>query len=137
MELHNNLFANTRFGIKRDTKKVEDSRSVISNNLYYGFNQTTVDQFQPAKDIVSGANDVIGTKAGENDPKFVNYPLSTPMDSPNFNTSWDFHLQAGSPALGKGTTAFTRNFPNGLELNGNNYASPAPSSFIGAFSTKN
>lgn len=137
VELHNNLFANTRFGIKRDTKKVEDSRSVISNNFYYGFNQTTVDQFQPAKDIVSGANDVIGTKAGENDPKFVNYPLSTPMDSPNFNTSWDFHLQAGSPALGKGTTAFTRNFPNGLELNGNNYASPAPSSFIGAFSTKN
>ncbi|MFX1707416.1 hypothetical protein PV783_25830 [Chitinophaga sp. CC14] len=137
VELHNNLFANTRFGIKRDTKKVEDSRSVISNNLYYGFNQTTVDQFQPAKDIISGANDVISTKAGENDPKFVNYPLNTPTDSPDFNTNWDFHLLAGSPALGAGTTAFIRNFPNGLVLNGINYASPAPSSFIGAFGTKN
>ena len=136
VELHNNLFANARFGIKRDTKKTEDNRSVISNNLYYGFDQATVDQFQPSKDIVAGKNDIIGTKAGQNDPQFVNYPLNTAMNNANFNSSWDFHLQAGSPAIGAGTTAFTRNFAAGLELNGYNYTSPAPSSTIGAFSVK-
>jgi len=136
-ELHNNLFANARFGIKRDTKKPEDTRSVVSHGLYYGFDQATVNQFQPSADIVGGKNEIIGTKAGENDPKFVNYPLNTPMNNADFNQSWDFHLQAGSPALGAGTTAFTRNFPGGLEMNGNNYASPAPSSNIGAYGTKN
>lgn len=136
-ELHNNLFANTRFGIKRDTKKPQDARSVISQNLYYGFDQATVDQFQPSKDVVGGTKDIIGTKAGENDPKFVNYPLNTTVNNADFNSSWDFRLQAGSPAIGAGTTAFTRNFAAGLEMNGYNYASPAPSSTIGAFPVKN
>lgn len=136
-ELYNNLFANARFGIKRDTKKPEDKRSVISNNLYYGFDQATVNQFQPGDDIVAGQHDVIGTKAGENDPKFINYPLSTPMDNPDFNNSWDFRVQPGSPAIGAGITNFVRNFAEGLEMNGYRYDSPAPSSTIGAFSAKN
>jgi hypothetical protein len=135
--LYNNLFANARFGIKRDTKKPEDARSVISQNLYYGFDQATVDQFQPSKDVLGGKNDVIGKKAGDNDPKFVNYPLSTPMNNPDFNNSWDFHVQAGSPAIGAGTTSFVRNFANGLVMNGYTYSSPAPSSTIGAFGAKN
>ena len=44
---------------------------------------------------------------GQNNPKFVNYPL------PNLNylnqasvDAFDFHLQANSPAIGKGYTAF-------------------------------
>ncbi|MFY0254148.1 right-handed parallel beta-helix repeat-containing protein [Chitinophaga sp. 30R24] len=135
-ELHNNLFANARFGIKRDTKKPEDTRSVNSYNLYYGFTQATVDQFQPSADVVGGKNDIIGKTAGVNDPKFVNYPLNTAGDNADFNRSWDFHLQEGSPALGAGTTDFVRNFPNGLTINDINYPSPAPSSFIGAFGTK-
>ncbi|MBO9727343.1 MAG: hypothetical protein J7623_01765 [Chitinophaga sp.] len=137
VELHNNLFANTRFGIKRDTKKVEDARSVISNNMYYGFDQATVDQFQPSKEIIAGKNDVIGTKAGQNDPKFVNYPLNTAMNNATFNTGWNFQVQAGSPAIGAGTTAFTRNFPNGVGMEKYPYPSPDPSTTIGAFSAKN
>jgi hypothetical protein len=71
------LFANTRYGIKRDPKKLEDSRSKNDYNWYYGFDQTTVNQFQVgSNDIVpGGTNDVRGTTAGQNDPKFVNYPL--------------------------------------------------------------
>jgi hypothetical protein len=45
---------------------------------------------------------------GKNDPKFVNYPL------PNLNYAtqasvdgYDFHLQASSPAVGKGYTGFS------------------------------
>jgi hypothetical protein len=138
-DLYNNLFANTRYGIKRDPKKLEDSRSKNDNNWYYGFDQTTVNQFQVgSNDIVAGgANDVRGTKAGDNDPKFVNYPLSNSEVSPDFDTAWDFHLQGNSPALTKGTTNFTRNHKAGITTaNGITYTSPEPSTFVGAYGTK-
>lgn len=135
-ELYNNLFANVRFGVKRDTKKPEDARSKYSNNWYYGYDQVTVNQFQPNAEIIAGVNDVISNVAGANDPKFVNYPLSTSMLNPDFNTAWDFHLQGNSPALTKGITTFTRNHAAGIVVNGITYASPAPSAFVGAFGTK-
>jgi hypothetical protein len=135
VSIYNNMFANTRFGIKRDTKKPEDARSVFGNNYYYGFNQTTVDQFQPTNEIIAGTNDIIGKTAGNNDPRFLNYPLNTSVDNSTFNTTWDFHLKPGSPALGKGTTGFTRHYASGLVLNGTIYKSPEPSNYIGAFGT--
>jgi len=135
-ELYNNLFANTRFGIKRDTKKPEDSRSVYSNNYYFGYDQTTVNQFQPTAEVIGGLNDVISKTASDNDPKFANYPLNTPTSNATFNTNWDFHLQAGSPALTKGKTTFTRHHAGGIIANGVNYISPAPSAFVGAFGIK-
>lgn len=135
-DLYNNLMANCRFGIKRDTKLPEDTRSVVSNNYYYGFTQDAVDQFQPSKEILAGTNDVIGTKADQNDPKFVNYPTNTDKLNSDYNSTWDFHLAAGSPALGKGTTAFTRNFKEGITLNGVTYKSPEPATYVGAFGTK-
>ncbi|MCF8326396.1 MAG: right-handed parallel beta-helix repeat-containing protein [Leadbetterella sp.] len=135
-DLYNNLMANCRFGIKRDTKLPEDTRSVVSNNFYYGYTQTAVDQFQSSKEILAGKNDVIGTKANENDPKFVNYPTNTDILNSDFNSSWDFHLSAGSPALGKGITTFTRNFKDGITINGVLYKSPEPTTYVGAFGTK-
>lgn len=137
-EIYNNLFANTRFGIKRDTKSPEDKRTVVSNNLYYGYDQLTVDQFQPSKDIVGGVNEIISKKAGDNDPKFVNYPESTPVLNADYNTAWDFHLQSGSPALGHGRTDFTRHHAAGITIAGVGvtYTSPDPANYIGAFGTK-
>lgn len=53
---------------------------------------------------------------GKNNPMFVNYPLpktytaATPdvlLETISFVAGYDFHLQTGSPAIGKGTTAFT------------------------------
>ncbi|GAB3912462.1 hypothetical protein GCM10028803_55780 [Larkinella knui] len=135
-DLYNNLLANDRYGIKRDKGAPEDNRSKISNTFYYGFSADAVAQFQPSAEILAGTGDVISAKAGENDPKFVNYPLNTALTNATFNTSWDFHLQTGSPALGKGTTGFTRHFANGLTLNGITYKSPEPATYIGAFGTK-
>lgn len=136
-DLYNNLFANTRFGVKRDTKKPEDNRSKYSNNWYYGFDQTTVNQFQPTSEIVGGVNDVIGKTAGDNDPKFVNYPLNTDVNNATFNTAWDFHLQGNSPALTKGITTFTRHHKTGITMaNGITYVSPEPALFVGAYGAK-
>lgn len=138
-DLFNNLFANTRFGIKRDPKNLEDSRSKNDYNWYYGYDQTTVNQFQVGKNdvVAGGTHDVRGTTAGQNDPKFVNYPLDNPVTSPDFNTTWDFHLQGNSPALGKGTTGFTRFYKTGIAMsNGITYVSPEPATYIGAYGTK-
>lgn len=136
--IYNNLFANPRFGIKRDTKSKEDPRSVISNNLYYGYDQTTVNQFQLSTDVIGGKNEVRGTTAGQNDPSFVNYPLNNPVSSPDFDTTWDFHLKPNSIALGKGTTNFVRHFNNPITFsNGLAYSSPPPATFIGAYGPAN
>lgn len=135
-DLFNNLLANDRYGIKRDKGAPEDARSIISNTFYFGADQTTTDQFQPSEEIVKGINDIIFTMAGENDPKFVNYPLTTVTTNAAFNTGWDFHLQAGSPAIGKGKTDFTRLYATGITVNGVTYKSPAPADYIGAFGTK-
>ncbi|MHA4895718.1 right-handed parallel beta-helix repeat-containing protein [Pedobacter sp. PWIIR3] len=132
-DVFNNLFANTRFGIKRDTKKPEDARSQFSNNLYYGYDQTTVNQFQATSEIIAGTNDIKGNTAGANDPRFVNYPVATPVNNSDFNTTWDFHLMAGSPALNAGKVNFTRHHAAGLTLNGILYKSPEPATSIGAF----
>jgi hypothetical protein len=135
-DLYNNLLANDRFGIKRDKGKPEDNRSAVSNNLYYGASQECVNQFQPSAEILAGANDIIGNTAGANDPKFVSYPLTTDMKNATFNSGWDFHLQAGSPAVGKGKTDFTRLYAEGITLNGMLFKSPAPANYIGALGTK-
>lgn len=143
-ELYNNLLANDRFGIKRDPKNPEDTRTKVSNNLYYGATQDGVTGFQSVTstsstlpEILTGTNDVISKTVGDNDPKFVNYPLTTDLKNATFNTAWDFRLQSGSPAIGKGTTSFTPLYSaTGLTLaNGTTYKSPAPSTTIGAFGT--
>ncbi len=136
-DLYNNLLVNNRFGIKRDAGNPEDNRSEIFSTFYYGHNQQCVDQFQPSKDIIGGIGDIRGTKAGENDPKFENYPLDTDMNNYTFSASWDFHLKPGSPALTGGKTDFTRHFgTEGLIINGKTYISPAPAIYIGAFGLK-
>ncbi|KAA2238669.1 right-handed parallel beta-helix repeat-containing protein [Chitinophaga agrisoli] len=135
--LYNNMLANDRFGIKRDVEVPEDNRSVFGNTFYYGFLQEGVNQFQPGTDIIAGTGDIRGTTAGANDPKFVNYPVSTDKLNSTFDNSWDFHLQAGSPALGKGKTDFTPHFSaTGLTANGVTFKSPVPANYIGAFGTK-
>ena len=135
-DLYNNLLVNDRFGIKRDKGNPEDNRSKFYNTFYYGYTQQAVDQFQPSDEIIAGIDDVIGTNAGDNDPKFVNYPLSTDLYNADFNTTWDFHLQSTSPALNKGKTDFTRHFADGIVVNGVTYKSPAPAVYSGAYGTK-
>jgi hypothetical protein len=54
------------------------------------------------------ANTAVNALAGQNNPMFVNFPLpeaATPQ-SIAYAAGFDFHLQGGSPAIGKGYTGF-------------------------------
>jgi len=136
-EVYNNILANNRWGVKFSGA---DAKTVYDYTYYYGSTQQTVDQFTPDatkwKEVKRGAHDVAGTTAGANDPKFVNYDLTNAGMNFIYNVAWDFHLQAGSPALTGGKTDVVRNFPNGLLINGVTYTAPVASAFFGAFGTK-
>lgn len=136
-ELWNNMHVNCRFAVKNSSKSLADERSTYDYSYYYGYSQDCVDNFQDGvKDVVRGPHDVAGTLAGENDPIFENYPMNTDVNNSTFNSNWDFHLKPGSPALTGAYTNFTRNFANGIVINGITYTSPAPAAFFGAFGTK-
>lgn len=160
VNIYNNLIVNSMFAVKApkfgvDATDGPDLNSKIDYNFYAsGAAQSTVSQhisngtvtaydgFKDAvKDVVYGKNDIRSQAAGDpaKDPKFVNFPFS---DNPllgydNFNAAWDFHLQAGSPALQGAKTDFTPYFSqNGITINGETYNSPAPAPYFGAYPAK-
>lgn len=137
-EIWNNLQVNGRFGTKNNAKEPGDTRSTNDYNFYYAHTETGFAGIQTTeKDVIRGAHDLTGTKAGENSPMFENYPLDTDANNSTFNTSWNFHLKTGSLALAGGKTDFTRNYStNGITIDGVAYTSPAPKSYFGALGTK-
>lgn len=160
VNIYNNLIVNSMFAVKApkfgvDATDGPDLNSKIDYNFYTsGAQQSTIaqhlsngtvtayDGFKDGiKDVVYGKNDVRSQAAGDpaKDPKFVNFPLSeNPLLSyDNFNSAWNFHLQAGSPAAQGAKTDFTPYFSqNGITINGKVYKSPAPASYFGAFSAQ-
>jgi len=149
----NNLIVNCMFGAKAPSFGVSattgpDFASVIDYNFYAsGTQQSSVPQhiangtatayagFKPGvTDVVYGAHDKAGTGVGLNDPLFVSFPFNTtPLLDFNFNTSWNFHLSAGSPAASGAKTDLVPYFTSGLTVNGKTYTSPLPSAYFGAF----
>ena len=152
-EVYNNLIYDCRWGLKHDTEVLEDPRSVYTPNFYFASTDEGVAQMQAdeAEGILVGEDDIRSEYAGDNDPMFVNF---TQQDDINinvgsngegapatWNNNWDFHLQAGSPALTGGCTDFTPNFAStGITMEGlagivdnNTFTSPAPSEYFGAY----
>jgi hypothetical protein len=149
-ELYNNLVFDSRWGCKQDASNPRDSRSVITPNFYFASTATGVEQYaaNEEKGQLVGTNDIISASAGDKNPNFVSYTIQSNVDinagstksgnePQDFNEAWDFHVQAGSPVLAKGTTSFTRHFgTTGLTINGTTFTSPAPSANMGAYGTK-
>lgn len=157
LNVYNNLVVNAMFRAKAPKFGVNatdgpDLNSKINNNFYAaGPQQSSVPQhiangtitgydgFKPGvKDAVYGANDISGTDVGDKDPKFVNFPFTTnPLLDYTFNSSWDFHLLTGSPALTGAKADFIPYFnATGITVNNKVFKSPLPSVFFGALGTK-
>lgn len=155
VELYNNLVYDCRWGLKRSTSEGEDAASVLTPNYYFASTQKGVDQMEADEEngIINGAADIISKTPGDKDPLFVNYTQqanvninvsSNEGDVPQtWNSNWDFHLQAQSPAIAGGTTNFTRHFKSGIELKGldgifenNVFISPSPAIYFGAYGSK-
>jgi len=137
-EIWNNLQINCRYAVKNNTKEAADSRSMYDYQYLYSYSQDGVNgSLATEKDVVRGAHDIASTTPGEKDPMVENYTLSNSANSATFNTTWDFHLKANSPALTGAKTDFSRNYATtGITINGVTYNSPAPSAYFGAFGTK-
>jgi hypothetical protein len=156
VNVYNNLIVNSMFAAKApnfgiDATDGPDLNSKIDYNYYASgtarsaipqhIANETVTAFDGFKtgvaDVVYGTHDVRGNAAGDKNPLFVNFPFDNPVLSYDYNESWDFHLQTGSPALNGAKTDFAPYFSNtGVTVNGKEYKSPAPAAYFGAFGTR-
>lgn len=82
------------------------------------------------------------TAAGTPDPMFVNYDFQADqLHNKVYNEAWDFHVQAGSPALSDGASDGTAEnlrpyfAQNGLTVDGTMFTSDAPVQRFGALGT--
>jgi len=156
--IYNNMLVDCRYGLKVEVGDGPDLSSVWDYQYYFGQSQVCVNQFQPydstssegTPDVVGGPHDVRGTLAFQNDPLFINYPFSSSevVDTgttvvgfflnSTYDTSWNFHLQANSPAKGKGTLNITPHWSvTGITFTENGghgtFKSLLPSTTPGAF----
>ena len=121
--IYNNVIVNCYHGL--EIFQDDGAGNVkYGNNLFYSSALTFTDNtvvpgvvvnlragYYPAGALgVAQGTDLISTAVGNDDPMFVSFDNSflNPNGAPNNN---DFHLQAGSPAIGKGNTTFTLNNP--------------------------
>ena len=156
VNVYNNLVINAMFRAKapkwqQNATDGPDLNSKIDYNYYAAGPQTSAipqhiangtasgyDGFKPGvADAVYGAHDISGTGPNDKDPQFVSFPFATnALLDFAFNTTWDFHLKASSPALTGAKTDVAPYFMNtGVSVNGTTYKSPAASAFFGAFGT--
>jgi len=105
-KFYNNLLVNNYYGLDI-TPTSEFSTVQYGNNYFYATVDSLVKNFYPVGSKgVPQTTDIISQTTGANDPMFVNY---TPPPNPSLRimpTSFDFHLKAGSPALGKGNPTY-------------------------------
>ena len=126
-----------------------DPTCVYTPNFLFASTEEGISQYQAdeTSGIINGSNDKISTDAGTNNPNFTNFTIQDNVDimvgisgSDNipqeYNSTWNFTLQSGSPALTGGTNSITPHFTvDGLVIDNITYYSPAPRTFFGAFGT--
>ena len=156
----NNLMVNCKFRAMTPNYKNPnasdagfDDKSVIDYNMYVSGTQKSPivypeesnvaysyegynykhKNYNPAVDTHS----VIAAKDNLVNPRFVNFDINAVgLTEYGYNSDWDFHLSADSPALGATSASVAPSFANGLEINGKLYQSPALKPCYGAFATK-
>lgn len=154
----NNMLVNCKFRAMTpkytDPNKPDagyDDKSVIDYNYYAAGSQTTpiigdatvgsaVDGYNADSKNYSpdvDTHSIISSQAHLYDPDFVSYDINVPeLTSYSFDTSWDFHLKAGSDALQGADGKVSPCFANGLTIGSVKYVSPSVKAYFGAFGTK-
>lgn len=156
----NNLMVNCKFRAMTPNYKNPnssdagyDDKSVIDYNMYVSGTQKSPivypeesnvayayegynykhKSYNPAVDVHS----VIATETNLVNPQFVNFDINAvDLTDYLYNSAWDFHLAAASPALKGSTATVSPCFAGGLEINGKLYQSPSLQPHFGAFGTK-
>lgn len=156
----NNLMVNCKFRAMTPNYKNPnssdagfDDKSVIDYNMYVSGTQKSPivypeesnvayayegynykhKSYNPAVD----AHSVIATADNLVNPGFTNFDINAVgLTDYVYNSAWDFHLSAGSPALKATSARVTPCFATGLEINGKSYQSPALEPRYGAFGAK-
>lgn len=117
-KIYNNLFVNDRVSL-RIVNTADTANTRYGNNFFYGDSLTVVNSFYPSADATHPqATDVPVTSTwlsnpaslvGANNPMFKIFTLpSSNYKNIAYANGFDFHLQSGSPAIGKGSaTALT------------------------------
>lgn len=116
---YNNILVNCAYGLGirggSGSVPIADTANIRYGYTYnYGDNTNFTTQFLPVGFItVQQSSDINGgnaTTPGANNPQFVNYPLpaaaGTNFSAADYVGNFNFHLASGSPAIGKGNTAF-------------------------------
>ena len=117
---YNNLLVNCAFGLAimggGNSIPIADTANIRYGNTFnYGDNTGITSQFLPAGYItekqptdINGGN---STTPGSNNPLFVDYPLPVAAGfnfiNANYAGNYNFRLQPGSPAAGKGYRGFS------------------------------
>ncbi|WP_157887095.1 right-handed parallel beta-helix repeat-containing protein [Hymenobacter sp. PAMC 26628] len=102
--IYNNLLVNDYYGL--DINPVADVKNVAyGNNYFYTAVDSTRKYFYPVGSIGKAqATDIVSTSKTDKDPLFVKLsPTTDPSQGVDTN---DYHLQAGSPAKGKGNPTY-------------------------------
>ncbi|WP_107038418.1 hypothetical protein [Brumimicrobium mesophilum] len=144
----NNIIVNCKRGI-RVLEDADVPNISVDNNLYYATHQEMVDEFIPTDAETStlstlGSNNIYG-QINENNPMFANYDVDqftyaqyeageAQPTNMNQNSGANLRLQAGSPAVGAGTTSFTPVSVNWVHATGDRAPSVIqPSMDLGAY----
>ena len=103
-QFYNNLLVNNYYGL--DISPAADTKNIsYGNNFFYTATDSTRKYFYPAGSFGKPqASDIISTSKTDKDPLFVKLD---PDVNAATNTS-DFHLQANSPAHGKGNPTYNQ-----------------------------
>ncbi len=156
----NNLMVNCKFRAMTPNYKNPnaadagfDDKSVIDWNMYVSGTQKSAivypeesnvayayegynyghKNYNPAIDTHS----VIVTPENLVDPGFANFDINAVgLTDYVYDSSWDFHLTAGSPALSGASATLVPCFADGLVIDGKTYQSPALKPQFGALGTK-
>jgi hypothetical protein len=121
----------------------QDNPTTLTSYLGYVSNQSAY--FHDGRNSTPKVDfhSLVSASAGDatKDPKFVNFGFSTvDLASYTYDNSWNFHVQAGSPALSGAYSSFTGAYApywstTGLTVNGIEYKTPAPAARFGALGT--